>query len=327
MSATRKVPVRSLEQEKATASALVTSKKGENSSKLLSYLTGLTIFSFFLTPRSLVSLLTSTFRFAVLPLAIATSAVNWILAVKEYHEEKVLKGTSSNSTLMNLAVETLVAAGIITAVIAALATTAALAVFTPALVIASVGLKAIFDIGRGVYELANSFQMPGTKAAGATEEDIARKNELYNSGMKNILMGTFTALTAIAVGLISFTGLAAYAYLGLVAAVGSTVTSVMYRHHDTQVNIVDINDSNYAHTHPAPSTSSSSTGLLAKSGIKLSAALTNGTNVTYGPTYDSLIIGGFRKDAKTGLEAAAGEHTREDLHTHETHASNVRSYR
>jgi hypothetical protein len=312
-------------EELKVAPALVKTRKVQNISKLVSYITGLTVFTFFLTPRSLVSLLTSTFRFAVLPLAILSSAINWITAVKQYHEEKVLQGTANNSTLMNLAIETIVAAGIITAVIAALATTAAIAVFTPALIIATVGLKAVFDIGRGIFELASAYRMPGTLAAGATEEDIARKDELYNSGTKNILMGAFTALTAITVGLISFTGLAAYAYLGLIAAVGSAVTATIYKNNDTQVNIVEMDNVDSSLTHPSTQ-HGSSTGLLARHGLKSSLALTNGINVTYGPTYDTTTQR-FHKDARSGLETSSGGSVKRDPATGEQHVARVRSYR
>ncbi len=199
-------------------------------------------------------------RFVFFPLIMLFQAVELGLVVNQARLENQIQGRIKSTTLAKLAVEANVFAATSIAIIGGMAAPVLFAVATPALLVAGIGFKALYDFGSAAYALARSF-----RPAANPLEEAERSAERYDAG-KKFVSGLVNSAITIGLALLAYTAapLVATLFLGVGASVLGVAAAALTKHRLSKVAVIENSStvSDVVTPSTGPEASLSSTALL-----------------------------------------------------------------
>jgi hypothetical protein len=212
---------------------LSNNRKNQSNLKIMEYMNATAIFAHYL-PRGFKALNTGISRYIFFPLALAGSMLDVFLALNQIRLERKLGNKVESSSKRKLLLEVLAFGATAAALIGGFIAPALFVLLTPVLLIASVGLKAVYDLGSAAFLFLKSFRKPrdDVDAELKVAERATAKRDLV-SGLVN------SAITA-GLGLLAFTGLPLVYVLAL--GVGGSIVGValnaLEKNKDSKVSVI-----------------------------------------------------------------------------------------
>ncbi|MES2218453.1 MAG: hypothetical protein V4501_08570 [Pseudomonadota bacterium] len=184
----------------------------QSNSRGVAFAAAAAFFGMFITARSVPLFLGQLASKIILPITAGSSAVDLFYKWQAHQKKKQLNGNASGfATLM---VDTAVNLGVITSVITAFAINVAVA---PIIAVASLALKSAWELAMAAKDFYQAVRMPGVDETSAAATN-GRRSELYRKAFVHLAQGLVTGLIGLSLGLMAWSGLAAFTYLGLAAA-------------------------------------------------------------------------------------------------------------
>jgi hypothetical protein len=230
MSSTRVINTNTIRQEEIE---LKKTRQLESNIQTLEYMAATGMFARYLS-RGFRALNMGVSRFVFFPLILFFQAIELGLVANQARLENQIQGRVKSATLAKLAVEFLVFGATTAAIIGGMVAPVLFAVATPALLVAGIGLKALYDFGTSLFLFARSF-----RAANNDLEVRERKADRYAAGRK-FLSGLANAAITVGLGLLAYTAapLVATLFLGIGGTALGIAVSAMTKHRRSKVDVV-----------------------------------------------------------------------------------------
>jgi hypothetical protein len=228
MSSTRVIRTNEVREEELS---LKKTRNAQSYVEMLEYAAATGMFARYLS-RGFRALNVGVSRFVFFPLIMLFQAVELGLVVNQARLENQLQGRIKSTTLAKFAVEAIVFAATTAAIIGGIVAPVLFAVATPALLVAGLGFKALYDFGSAVYSFARSFRTDLT--------DRERSAERYDAG-KKFVSGLVNSAITIGLGLLAWTAapLVATLFLGIGASVLGVAAAALVKHRRSRVALVE----------------------------------------------------------------------------------------
>jgi hypothetical protein len=200
-------------------------RKHQANVRTAEYMAANVIFAHYLS-RGFRALNVGISRFIFFPLSLLLSGLEIGLVFNQARMEYKSTGRLKMGTVAKLVVESLGFAAAAIAIIGGMVNPALfIAVITPALLVASVGLKALFDFGSAVLDMAKNWVKP-TVQVEPTLDAQERNANIYNAGRK-FVSGLVNSAITVAMAFVAFTGFPLVYALALGVG-GSVVGAVLH---------------------------------------------------------------------------------------------------